>query len=41
MQAFCNLKTKFALVDECFCRSGNLEAVADIFEADPILGGCS
>jgi len=27
---FCSLKTKFALVDECFCRSGNLEAGADI-----------
>jgi hypothetical protein len=28
------LKTKFALVDEVFCRSGNLEAGADIDEAD-------
>jgi len=31
---FRSLKTKFALVDECFCRSGNLEAGADIEEAD-------
>jgi hypothetical protein len=31
---FCNLKTKFALVDECFCQLGNLEAGADIDEAD-------
>ena len=31
---FRTLKTKFALVDECFCRSGNLEAGADIDEAD-------
>jgi len=28
------LKTKFALVDEVFCQSGNLEAGADIAEAD-------
>jgi hypothetical protein len=28
------LKTKFALVDEVFCRSGNLEAGADIDKAD-------
>jgi len=28
------LKTKFALVDDCFCRSGNLEAGANIDEAD-------
>jgi len=31
---FQTLKTKFALVDECFCCSGNLEARADIDEAD-------
>jgi hypothetical protein len=31
---FRTLKTKFALVDEVFCRSGNLEAGADIDEAD-------
>jgi len=31
---FRTLKTKFALVDECFCRSGNLGAGADIDEAD-------
>jgi hypothetical protein len=31
---FRSLKTKFALVDEVFCRSGNLEAGADIDEAD-------
>jgi hypothetical protein len=31
---FRTLKTKFALVDECFCRSGNLEAGANIDEAD-------
>jgi hypothetical protein len=31
---FCTLKTKFVLVDECFCRPGNLEAGADIDEAD-------
>jgi len=30
---FCNLKTKFALVDEGFCWSGNLDAGADIDEA--------
>ena len=31
---FRSLKTKFALVDEVFCRSGNLEAGADVDEAD-------
>jgi hypothetical protein len=31
---FPTLKTKFALVDDCFCRSGNLEAGANIDEAD-------
>jgi hypothetical protein len=31
---FRNLKTKFALVDQVFCHSGNLEAGADIDEAD-------
>jgi len=31
---FRTLKTKIALVDECFCHSGNLEAGADIDEAD-------
>jgi hypothetical protein len=31
---FHTLKTKFALVDECFCHSGNLEAGADIEETD-------
>jgi hypothetical protein len=31
---FYTLKTKFALVDECFCRSGNLEAGADIDKAN-------
>ena len=31
---FSSLKTKSALVDECFCFSGNLEAGTDIKEAD-------
>jgi len=31
---FRSLKTKFALVDEVFCCSVNLEAGADIDEAD-------
>jgi hypothetical protein len=31
---FCSLKTIFALVDEVFSQSGNLEAVADKDEAD-------
>jgi len=31
---FRSLKTKFALVDDIFCRSGNLEAGADVDEAD-------
>jgi len=35
---FCSLKTKFALVDRCFCHSGNLEAGADIEEADQFDG---
>jgi hypothetical protein len=31
---FRTLKTKFALIDDVFCRSGNLEAGVDIEEAD-------
>jgi hypothetical protein len=31
-------KTKFGLVDDAFCRSGNLEAGADIDEADRFYG---
>jgi hypothetical protein len=33
-KTFCELKTKFALVDDMFSCSGNLEAGADIDEAD-------
>jgi hypothetical protein len=33
-KTFHELKTKFALVDDMFSRSGNLEAGADIDEAD-------